>query len=131
MAEMNANTSAVVGYFATQAKAERAIDALIGAGFTSREIGVAARGSDNSTGTATSGSAGLTTAGSTGTGSASTYANKAGDVASNAGEHAESAWGKVKSFFSGGDPVEPYWRTDAAGRRGCFGHGECNGPCEG
>ncbi len=97
MADTTGRGNAVVGYFATQAKAERAIDALIGAGFTSQEIGVAMRGEDASTGAAT-----------TGTSTGSTYANKASDVAANAGEHAESAWGKVKSFFGGGDPVEPY-----------------------
>ena len=97
MADTTGRGNAVVGYFATQAKAERAIDALIGEGFTSQEIGVAMRGEGASTGAAT-----------TGTPTGSTYANKASDVAANAGEHAESAWGKVKSFFSGGDPVEPY-----------------------
>ncbi len=90
MAETSVSTSTVVGYFETQAKAERAIDALISEGFTSREIGVATRGA----GTAT-------------TGTTQTAASRTGDLAQRAGEQTESAWGKVKSFF-GADPVEPY-----------------------
>ena len=93
MAETTVRGNAVVGYFATQAKAERAIDALISEGFASQEIGVAMRGEGVSTGSSSTGA---------------TYADKASGAAANVGEHAESAWGKVKSFFSGGDPVEPY-----------------------
>ena len=130
MADTTGRGNAVIGYFATQAKAERAIDAQIGEGFTSQEIGVAMRGEGGSAGTSTA---------ETSTGS--TYANKATDVASNAGEHAESAWGKVKSFFGGGDPVEPYAdeRTEGdfasreitAGGSSDYEHDDVHGSLEG
>ena len=102
MAETNLNAGTVVGYFDTQAKAERAIDALISEGFTSREIGVATRGQ--------SGAAGMSTA--TGTPSTTdamtqTHAQKGDGLRTEAGAQGESAWNKVKSFF-GADPVEPY-----------------------
>ena len=95
MAEMNASASTVVGYFETQAKAEQAIDALVEAGFTSKEIGVATRGGGAMGGATTSG----TTEG---------VASKASEQGHAAGEKTEGAWEKVKSFFGGNDPVEPY-----------------------
>ena len=74
----------VAGYFQDQVDAERAVHALRDAGFTSAHLGVAHRGS-----------------------STSTTANAASNVTHKAGEKAEGAWEKVKSFFSG-ESAEPY-----------------------
>lgn len=120
MAEMNSNASTVVGYFETQTKAEQAVDALIDAGFTSKEIGVATRG-----------------AGTSATGQSST--SRAGELGHAAAEKTEGAWDKVKSFFGGGDPVEPYAdeRTDGAFASrevtadSDYGHDDVHGSLEG
>ncbi len=106
MADTNASASTVIGYFETQAKAEQAIDALIDAGFTSKEIGVATRGNAN----------GTTTSGTTATGRTDSVTSRASELGHEAGAKTEGAWEKVKSFFGGGDPVEPYAdeRTDGA-----------------
>lgn len=136
MADTTGRGNAVVGYFATQTKAEQAIDALIDAGFTSDEIGVAMRGSGRSMDTER---------GDASTGTGSTIANEAGNAAHNVGEHAESAWDKVKNFFGGGDPVEPYAdeRTDgdfasrevtptgSSSRGSDYGHEDLHGSLEG
>ena len=105
MAETNVSANTVVGYFETQAKAERAIDALIDAGFTSSEIGVAMRGGSRA-------ASGATAMGTT----TENVTSKAGELGHEAGEQAGSAWAKVKSFFGGDDPVEPYAdeRTEGA-----------------
>ena len=80
-------TNTVVGYFKDHADAERAVTALQAAGFTSAHLGVAARGGESDYATSAKSTASSTTAA--------------------AGQKAEGAWDKVKSFF-GGDPVEPY-----------------------
>ena len=82
-------TNTVVGYFENRSDAERAVTSLQAAGFTSAHLGVASRGDDSDYSTAASGKS---------TASSTTAA---------AGQKAEGAWDKVKSFF-GGDPVEPY-----------------------
>jgi len=79
-------TGTVVGYFASETQAEKAVAALKTAGFQSSQIGVALGGEN------ASGSTGTTTAGS---------------VAHAAGEKTKSAWESIKSFFDGSD-VEPY-----------------------
>ncbi|HVG27649.1 MAG TPA: YsnF/AvaK domain-containing protein [Acidobacteriaceae bacterium] len=68
----------IAGYFENHTEAERAVDALRDAGFTSAHVGVAHRG----------GSYGSETS--------------SGSTAGAVGEKAEGAWEKFKNFFTGG-----------------------------
>jgi uncharacterized protein (TIGR02271 family) len=89
MAQTQNTSGTVVGYFENQSGAERAVQALRDAGFTSAHVGVASRGAN------TTSSAG------------STVGNTAKNAAQAVGEKTEGVWDKVKNFFDGGD-VEPY-----------------------
>ena len=76
------SASTIVAYFPTESAAEKAVRQLLEANFTANEIGVASR-SNNQTQAETS--------------------------SHSTGTSGESAWDKVKGFFSGtGAPVEPY-----------------------
>ncbi len=78
MAQTQTTSGTVAGYFENHADAERAVQDLRDAGFTSAHIGVAHR-------------------------SGSSLSNAASTV----GEKTEGVWDKVKSFFEGGE-AEPY-----------------------
>jgi uncharacterized protein (TIGR02271 family) len=80
-----AQNGTIVGYFATRTKAESAVNALKDAGFTRNHIGLAIS-SGNIAGTGTSQSG----------------------TASARDEHETGTWEKIKDFFTGGKPVEPY-----------------------
>ncbi len=82
MAQTQTTSGTVAGYFENHADAERAVQDLRDAGFTSAHIGVAHRG-------------------------ASSVSNTASNAASTAGQKAEGVWDKVKNFFEGGE-AEPY-----------------------
>jgi uncharacterized protein (TIGR02271 family) len=73
----------IVGYFSSRADAESAIDALKDAGFERNHIGFATRSAVGS--------------GATHSGASPTPR-----------EHETSTWEKIKEFFGGGAPVEPY-----------------------
>lgn len=87
MAMTENTTGAIAGYFQDHDSAERAVQALREAGFTSAHLGVAHRGGS-----------------SAGSGSATSSVKNA---ASNVGAKAEGVWDKVKNFFEGGS-AEPY-----------------------
>jgi uncharacterized protein (TIGR02271 family) len=82
MAQSYAENQTVAGYFDDHSKAERALQELRDAGFTSAHVGVAHRGASSSS-----------------TGSV-------GSATSGAANAAHGVWDKVKNFFEGG--VEPY-----------------------
>lgn len=88
MTQSYAENQTVAGYFDDHAKAERALQELRDAGFTSAHLGVAHRGGSSATGTAGS------------------VTGKAGAAAEHTKEAAHGVWDKVKNFFEGG--VEPY-----------------------
>lgn len=107
MNETQTTTSTIAGYFENHSDAERAIQELRDAGFTSAHIGVAHNGSSatsgstsgssyNSTSDPTSGSSSSTTFGT------STTSGTSGTV----GQKAEGVWDRVKNFFEG--DAEPY-----------------------
>ena len=79
MEQTKTATGTIVGYFDDHQDANRAVDALREAGFTSAHLGVAHRGASST----------------------------ASGTAHAAGEKAESAWDKIKHFF-GGESAEPY-----------------------
>lgn len=81
---MQTQSNTIVGYFQSQTEAQRAVEALQQAGFTSAHVGVAHRGS-----------------------SSNWSDSSARDTSGTRQEHDhESVWGKMKNFF-GGD-AEPY-----------------------
>lgn len=73
----------IVGYFSSRSNAESAIQALKDAGFTKDHLGFATR---TSAGTSTVQS----------------------DTSTTRSDHETGTWGKIKEFFGGGSPVEPY-----------------------
>ncbi len=81
-------TSTIAGYFSSHAKAETAVDALTRAGFNASQIGIAARST-----------------GSNAVSSSQTSPTHAGS--DHSGSHT-GVWDKVKNFFEGGTPAEPY-----------------------
>jgi uncharacterized protein (TIGR02271 family) len=83
MAPNDTNAGTVAAYFDNHADAQKAIEALQNAGFTSAHLGVAHRGGHGS-GSATSGS-----------GSA------ASNSGSEVGAKTEGVWNKIKNFFEG------------------------------
>jgi uncharacterized protein (TIGR02271 family) len=83
--------STVVAFFTTESAAESAVSALLDAGFTSSQIGVASRAISDAPAATSFAGTGAT-------------AHKTGHAA---GATAANAWEKVKSFFTS-DPVEPY-----------------------
>ncbi len=101
MAQTGSAAGTLVGYFEDQPSAEKAVTALKNAGFGSAHLGVATRG-DNSGSYAgdISGATDTTT-------DVNDSSTRMGAATSRAGEKAEGAWDKFKSFFSG-DEAEPY-----------------------
>ena len=79
MEQTQTTTGTVVGYFENHTDAQRAIEALHNAGFSSAHLGVAHRGASST----------------------------ASGTAHAAGEKVEGMWEKVKHFFEG-DSAEPY-----------------------
>ena len=83
MAQSYAENQTVAGYFDDHSKAERALEQLRSAGFTSAHLGVAHRGTSH-------GASGA-----------------AGSAAAGTANAAHGVWDKVKNFFEGGS-AEPY-----------------------
>ncbi len=107
MNETQTSSGTIAGYFENHSDAERAIQELRDAGFTSAHIGVAHSGSSAASGT-TSGSSYNSVSDPT---SGSDYNSTSGSSSSttttgNVGQKAEGVWDRVKNFFEG-DP-EPY-----------------------
>ncbi len=97
-------TGTIAAYFEDNSDALQAVEALKTAGFSSAHLGVAHRG-NSSSGYGSDSSYG------SGMSDTSSRTSSAGgavrDAAAKTGEKAESAWDKVKDFFSGND-AEPY-----------------------
>jgi uncharacterized protein (TIGR02271 family) len=83
MAPNDTTAGTLAGYFDNHADAQKAVEALQAAGFTSAHLGVAHRGGYGS-GSATSGSA-----------------SAASVTSSKVGAKAEGVWDKIKNFFEG------------------------------
>lgn len=90
-------SNTVVAYFSNESAAERAVEQLRDAGFTSSQVGIASRGSGSGAGSAST----------TGGAAAASAGHTASSAAHTAGAKAESAWDKVRNFFTPND-AEPY-----------------------
>lgn len=115
------STNTVVAYFSSESAAEKAVDQLRDAGFTANQIGIASRSSSTEAGYPGAGQ-GVDPAGvdpvATGNLAANrtenTYDRSADATAHTAGAKAESAWDKVRNFFTGHE-AEPYADERARG----------------
>lgn len=92
MANTGISSSTVVAYFSTESAAEDAVAELRDAGFAANQIGVASRSSDGAA-----------------------HAGKAAGATTKSAAGQESAWDKVRNFFSGSETVEPYADERAKG----------------
>jgi uncharacterized protein (TIGR02271 family) len=125
MTNTTVSSSTVVAYFSTESAAENAVSQLRDAGFTSNQIGVASRSSQSGLRSEYAGETGANAiypAKSSNTldepvtsnTTVATSPSVASPTVKPAGTAHESAWDKVKNFFSS-DPVEPYADERARG----------------
>jgi len=117
MVNTNISSSTVVAYFSTESAAEKAVSQLRDAGFTSKQIGVASRSSqagygevytDNTNNDVYPAKAANATDTTWNADTAATSPATLDKTKKPAAAGHESAWDKVRNFFSGSETVEPY-----------------------